>query len=198
MRITMIGSPPEPPFLLVANHLSYIDAMLVLCCVDGILISKADVRHWPVFGHLAWLSDALFIDRSIAREVVRVNALIVEALEHGDGVVFFPEATSTRGMDVGRFRSPLLAFPAEQGMPVHYATIGYETRRPDPPAALRVCWWGTMTFLDHLYRMLTLRGIDARIQFGERPVTHEDRKELAGLLREGIVAHFSPVRQADD
>jgi 1-acyl-sn-glycerol-3-phosphate acyltransferase len=198
MSVRVTGTPPRRPFCLVANHLSYVDALLVSVCVDAVLVSRADVRHWPILGHLAWMAGTLFIDRSLSRDVIRVNELIMEAIKRGDGVVFFPEGTSTRGVDVGKFRSPLLAFPVEREMSVHYATITYRTHAPDPPASQSVCWWGDMTFVDHVYGLLTLRGFEACIHFGETPVRDANRKNLARRLRSAVASHFVPVSQSTE
>ena len=195
MQVEVVGSPPAPPFCLVANHLSYVDALLMLNCVYGILISRADVRQWPLVGHLAWLAGTLFIDRTSPKDVVRLNQGIEEAFLQGEGIIFFPEGTSTRGVNVGSFNSSLLAYPATSSVPVHYASIGYKTDPDDPPAAQAVCWWGDMTFLEHLYDLLTIRRFRTLIHFGENPVTHSDRKELTNILRDKIEMNFVPVIQ---
>lgn len=195
MRVKTIGSPPRPPFFLVANHLSYIDVLLFMTTVRGALISRADVRHWPLIGHLAVLSGTIFIDRARAKDVVRVNTLIKSALTEDQGVILFPEGTSTRGIDVGSFHSSLLAYPATAAMPVHFASISYRTIGNTPPADQTICWWGNMTFMDHFYNLLTIPRFETLIHFGEKSVTRLDRKELAETLRNSIRSNFVPIIQ---
>ncbi|GMQ81248.1 MAG: lyso-ornithine lipid O-acyltransferase [Rhodothermia bacterium] len=197
MTRTVTGKAPLPPFCLVANHLSYIDILLMLTQVRGVLISRADVRQWPIIGALAYLVGSIFIDRSSARDVVRVNARIESVLSRNRGIIFFPEGTSTRGAEVGPFRSSLLEYPAQTGIPVHFATISYRTVPGDPPACESICWWGGMTFSSHLYELLTIPRFEALIHFGETPVSGRKRKDLTNRLREKIAEKFIPVIQKD-
>jgi len=195
MRVITIGSPPQPPFFLVANHLSYIDVLLFMTAVRGVLISRSDVRRWPFIGHLAVLCGTIFIDRTLAKDVVRVNTLIERALTEDQGVILFPEGTSTRGIDVASFHSSLLAYPATVCMPVHYASISYRTIGNAPPVDQTICWWGNMTFLDHFYNLLTIPRFEALIHFGEKSVTESNRKELTETLRNSIRSNFVPIIQ---
>lgn len=195
MKRTVTGRAPLPPFCLVANHLSYIDILLMLTQVRGVLISRADIRQWPIFGTLGYLIGSIFIDRSSAKDVVRVNAMIESVLSKNQGIIFFPEGTSSRGAEVGLFRSSLLEYPAQTGFPVHYATISYRTMPDDPPASKSICWWGDMTFSNHLYELLTIPRFEALIHFGANPVSGRNRKELTNRLREKITERFIPFIQ---
>ena len=197
MKKQVTGNAPRPPFCLVSNHLSYVDILLFLSLVRGVFVTRADIRQWPILGYLAYLSGSLFIDRSSAKDVVRVNSLIEGVLSKNQGVIFFPEGTSTRGKVVGPFRSSLLEYPAQTETPVHFATIRYETIPGSPPASETICWWGDMTFSDHLYTLLTIPRYRALIHFGETPVCSRDRKQLTTKLREKIMENFVPVIQID-
>src|SRR5262245_60945319 len=57
MRITVSGRPPSGPFLLVVNHLSYMDIPLIATQVDAAFVAKADLRHWPILGHAFLAAD---------------------------------------------------------------------------------------------------------------------------------------------
>ena len=192
MKHVVVGTPPEPPFCLVANHLSYIDVIVLHACTKGVLISRADVAKWPGIGFLARIAGTLFINRRRIRQIVDINDQIREVLDRGDGILFFPEGTSTSGDDVSRFRSPLLNYPAALSYPVHFAAIDYKSDTFD--VRTHVCWWADMTFVDHLYTLLTKPGFQARVRFGEEPVVESDRKELAARLEKRVRALYEPVR----
>jgi 1-acyl-sn-glycerol-3-phosphate acyltransferase len=176
-RLFVDGPIPEPPFCLVSNHLGYMDIFVMSATVQARLVSRADLAHWPAIGWLARHFGTLFLDRKRIRDIPYVAAQMKDVLEEEDGVVFFPEGTSSSGDDVLPFRSPLLNVPVELGMPVHAAAISYF--RPTGDARTDVCWWGDMTFADHLYRLLGLRGFEARIVFGPDVIQGSDRKQLA-------------------
>ncbi|NNF03955.1 MAG: 1-acyl-sn-glycerol-3-phosphate acyltransferase [Rhodothermales bacterium] len=192
MRRVVIGTPPEPPFCLVANHLSYIDVLVLHACTKGVLISRADVAKWPGIGFLARIAGTLFINRRRIRQIMDINEQIRAVLDRGDGVLFFPEGTSTAGDDVSRFRSPLLNYPAALSYPVHFAAIDYKSDSFD--VRKHVCWWADMTFVDHLYTLLTKPGFQARVRFGNAPITESNRKELAARLEDKVRALYEPVR----
>lgn len=192
MRRIVVGDPPEPPFCLVANHLSYIDVIVLHACTKGVLISRADVARWPGIGFLARIAGTLFINRRRIRQIVDINEQIGRVLDRGDGVLFFPEGTSTAGDDVTKFRSPLLNYPAAVSYPVHFAAIDYKSDSFD--VRTHVCWWADMTFADHLYTLLTKPGFQARVRFGDEPVIESDRKELAARLEERVRELYKPVR----
>jgi 1-acyl-sn-glycerol-3-phosphate acyltransferase len=193
VRVTVCGPVPRPPFLLVANHLSYLDILVLAANLPCIFVSKTEVQDWPLMGRIVRTLGTIFVDRSSRRDVPRVLAQMEEALGRGLGVVLFPEGTSSRGATVEPFKSPLLALAARLERPVHCAALGYRTRPGDLPADLAICWWGKVPFLPHALRLLRLRGGEATITLAEEPIVEPDRKRLAERLREAVLACFEPV-----
>ncbi len=193
MRVQIVGSPPKPPFILVANHLGYIDIVLVRLVVEAFFVSKAEIAAWPFVGWLTTLAGTLFLDRRSKRDLHRVNSLLDTILDSGNGIVIFPEGTSSSGHGVKVFHSGLLAYPAMTGFPVHAAAIHYSIPLPDSDPSHRICWWGDMTFVDHLYSLLSLPGFDARISFAPDPVVNDSRKELALSLAQQVEDLFEPI-----
>jgi 1-acyl-sn-glycerol-3-phosphate acyltransferase len=179
-EVGVAGPPPAPPFVLVANHLSYLDVLVLASRVPGcVFVAKADVRDWPLLGPVCRGFGTIFIDRQDRRDIPRALRRIERALTEGDGVVLFPEGTSTQGATVGSFHSPLLALPARSASPVHAAAIGYQS--PE------VCWWGDKELLPHLLHLCEMPCIEARVCFCEAPVADTDRKRLAEELRAAVL-----------
>jgi len=193
VRVELVGAPPPRASLLVANHLSYLDVLVLGAHVDAAFVSKAEIAHWPLIGRLARDFDTLFLVRERRRDLPAMNAQIARALGKGIGVVIFPEGTSHRGDTVHEFRPSLLAPAAEDGLEVWAACLGYRTAPGDPPASTHVCWWGDAPFGPHARALVRLRGIEARIEFLPRPERHPDRKELASRLRAAVLERFVPV-----
>lgn len=186
LEVRVQGSPPSPPFLLVANHLGYLDIPLLASRLGARFVAKSEVRSWPVIGLLARSVSTIFVDRTRRRDVVRVGGRIRNALAEGDAVVLFAEGTSTAGHDVAPFRSSLLAEAAEAEIPVHYATLRYRTPAGEPSAEEAVCWWGDMTFTPHFLGLLGLTSIEATVVFGAEPIRSRSRKQLAARLNEAV------------
>lgn len=193
VRVRVSGEAPRPPFLLVSNHLSYLDILLLAAHLPCVFVSKLEVRTWPLMGRIVRTMGTIFIDRSSRRDVTRVLAEMEDALGRGLGVVLFPEGGSSRGATVEPFKSPLLALATRLERPVHFAALSYRTPPGDPPAHLAVCWWGDMPFLPHARELLRLRGIEATLVLAPEPVAEPDRKRLAERLREAVRERFEPV-----
>lgn len=193
MRVDVQGVAPRGPFLLVSNHLSYVDVVALASRLECVFVAKSEVERWPVVGRLCRGVNTIFVDRRNRRTLPRVLDAVERSLGEGSGVVLFAEGTSTGGARVAPFRSPLLEHAARERVPVHFASISYRTPPDEPRAREAVCWWGDMTFLRHFYGLLTLPHFDARLAFGGHTVWAGDRKVLAGRLWLAVNAQFVPV-----
>ncbi len=195
MAIETHRSPPTShtaSHLLVTNHLSYVDIVLLASQVPGIFVAKKEVRRWPIWGSLARLMGTIFLDRGRRRDTLLATAQIDKALARGETVILFAEGTSTEGSMVQRFKPALLEPAARAGVPVHYASLSYHTTALGPPASEAVCWWGDMRFLPHLMALCRLPGFRARIDFGDDPIVDWDRKSLARRLHHAVSYQFVP------
>jgi 1-acyl-sn-glycerol-3-phosphate acyltransferase len=192
IRLAARGPTPAPPFLLVANHLGYLDVIVLASLVDAVFVAKREVRDWPLFGPLARAIGCIFVDRDSARDALRVGATLQSAVRGGRGVVLFAEGTSSDGSTVLELRPALLDWPARARQEVHTASLSYHTTAGDPPAAQALCWWGDMAFLPHLAGVCRLGPSTARVVFGGETIAAPDRRSLARALRAGLLANFTP------
>lgn len=193
MRTTVHGVPPEPPFLLVTNHLGYVDIPLLAAQRDCTFVAKSEIAGWPGAGTVCRAVDTIFVDRQNRRDLLRVGEKIAAALDEGRGVVLFAEATTSAGDTILPFKPSLLAPAAMRRLPVHYATISYRTTPGEPAASQDVCWVGDEAFGSHFQRLIRLSGFEARVEFGGEPISDPDRKELARRLREAMLERFVPM-----
>lgn len=193
MEIEVIGTPPKPPFFLVTNHVSYVDIAALRATVNGVFVAKVEVRDWFLAGRIVRDMGIIFIDRSRRRDIPRAGQEIIERLSDGEGVIVFPEGTSTKGEEVLPFNSSFLEFAARTDLPVSYASIGYRTPDGEPPASTMICWWDDITFMEHLFRLFMLPRYTAILDFGEETVTNPDRKQLATDLRQRVRSKFIPI-----
>ena len=193
MRITVRGTPPESPYVIISNHLSYVDIIALATQLDAVFIAKREVEEWPFLGSVIKAFDCIFVDRDNARDAIRVNREIEEAFEGRKGVLFFPEGTSSAGSGILPFNAALFRSAADRLYPVHFVTIFYRTPQTEAPASRSVCWWGDMEFMPHLKDLLRMRTFKARFVFGDRPIRAGQRKDLARQLWEAAQAQFVPV-----
>jgi 1-acyl-sn-glycerol-3-phosphate acyltransferase len=193
MQIEVIGVPPKPPFFLVTNHLGYVDIAALRATVNGIFVAKSEVKGWFLAGRIVRDMGVVFIDRKNRRDIPRAGAEIIQKLNGGEGVIVFPEGTSTKGEDVLPFNSSFFEFAAKTDLPVSYASVSYRTPAGQPPASTMICWWEDISFLAHLFRLFTLPGFTAILDFGEDRIVNTDRKQLASELHQRVKEKFIPV-----
>ncbi len=194
VRVRTHGVLPKDAQYLVANHLGYLDILVLGSQANAAFVSRADVEGWPVIGWLAKQFDTVFLERSKKRDLPGVNADLKERLERGDLIVMFPEGTSSSGEGLLPFRSPLLGPPAEHGSAVAAACIRYATGQGDPDQMHCVAWWGDMEFAPHAFAMLSVARIDANVAFAPAARRSSDRKQLAAQLQQDVAQLFDQLR----
>jgi 1-acyl-sn-glycerol-3-phosphate acyltransferase len=192
-RLRVVGEPPSPPFILVSNHLGYMDIITMNAVVPGYYISKSEVYDWPIVGGIVRHTNVLLVNRSDPRDLLRLKPVIKKIVDDGQGVVFYPEGTSTRGETVRPFMPSLFEAAAKNEIPVHYASITYKTGDGEPAADMAVCWWGDMDFLPHLLGLIQLKSFQATLTFGRDSLCNSNRKILANDLRNAVFEIFTPV-----
>jgi 1-acyl-sn-glycerol-3-phosphate acyltransferase len=192
VRIAVEGRPPSRAGVLVTNHLSYVDVLVLGALFDAVFVSRADVKDWPGIGLFARGSETIFLDRGRKRQLPGVVEHMRALVERGVQVVFFPEGTSGRGDVVMPFRSSLFEVPVRAGVVAHAAALDYRTAPGDEPAETAVCWWGDADFLPHLWSLLRLRGVDARVAFADAEIEPTTRKEMARRAQEAVQSRFRP------
>lgn len=193
MNIEVRGTPPEPPFFLVCNHLSYSDIGALRKAAKGVFVAKSEVGTWFLAGRICRDMGTVFIDRSNRRDIPRAGDEIIERLDAGEGVIVFPEGTSTKGETVLPFNSSFLEFAAARGLGVHYASLTYTTPPGEMAASRAACWWEDIGFFAHLFRLFHVSSYKAILSFGGEPVKNDDRKALARELHDRVLSTFEPV-----
>ncbi len=193
MKIEVIGEYPKAPFFLVSNHLSYTDIPALRAVIESVFVAKADIESWAVAGRIFRDMGTIFINRENRRDIPRAGAEILEKLDKGEGIVVFPEGTSTKGEKVLPFNSSFFEFAARADLPIHYASITYRIEDSEEKASNIICWWEDISFLEHIWRLFQLKEFKAIINFGCESVIKPDRKELAKELWSRVNEKFIPV-----
>jgi 1-acyl-sn-glycerol-3-phosphate acyltransferase len=177
MRLKVVGVPLERDVLFLANHLSWLDILVLAGASGTAFVSKAEVAEVPVVGWLAGLNNTVFVERS-ERAGVRGQAdALRRALASGQPVALFPEGTTEGGPEILPFRASLLAslFPP---LALDYGAAAHD-----------LAWVGEEPGLDNVRKVLARRGIVEVTLHFLAPVdpADGDRKALARAARDEIV-----------
>lgn len=213
IRIERFGEMVQDgPVLIAANHVSYMDILVLSAMGEVAFIAKTQVGAWPLFGQGAKVMRTIFVDRDRRQRAMHDRNQIQDRLRAGDALVLFPEGTSTDGNNVAPFKSSLLSVAeidlsereAEFGRPyrarVQPVSLAY-TRLNGMPMGRRnrplFAWYGDMDLVTHLWKALVAGPIDVTVHF-HPPVTVEqlgNRKALTrhceSVVRAGVIHAIS-------
>jgi len=205
IHITVIGTPVrDRGVLMVANHTSYLDIIVLGGTTPVSFVAKSEVNTWPFFGLMARLYETVFVERSRRSQAGVSRDQIRERLQEGDALILFPEGTSNDGNRVLPFKSALMgATEAVVGMdaqgrsehvpvqPVSLAYTGYYGMPMGRENRPLFAWFGDMDLVPHLWEAVTSGPIDVVVEF-HAPMTVDQmggRKPLAAraeaVVREG-------------
>jgi 1-acyl-sn-glycerol-3-phosphate acyltransferase len=176
------GAPVPVQAVLVSNHVSWLDPLVVAAHVPCVPISKADVSGWPLVGTLARGLGVVFVSRGDAGSGASALRAIRAALDAGSCVLNFPEGTTTDGEGVLPFRPGLFGLALRAGAPVVPVAIRYEPRS--------LAWTGDASFLPHYLALASSRGARVSVRFGAplRTAPGASAREVADLARAQVAA----------
>lgn len=164
------GFNPNANYLIVANHLSYLDVIILAAKFPSCFVTSKEVKETPFIGQLSSLAGCLFVDRKNKQFIKDEIFELRTALTDGMNVIVFPEATSTNGEEILRFRRPLFEASIATQKQILPITINYQKIAKQDISRLNrdiVCWYGEMTFFDHFLKVLNQREILVEIHVAE-------------------------------
>lgn len=119
-KVSGMENLPEGNAVVVANHASYVDGMLL----KGYLpyrysfVIKGEMRKIPVVHFLLRRSGSKFVERHEQSGSSRDARRIVKAAQEGESLAFFPEGTFRKEPGVSRFRAGAFVSAIRGDMPV--------------------------------------------------------------------------------
>ncbi|MFK7835742.1 MAG: lysophospholipid acyltransferase family protein [Sulfitobacter sp.] len=202
IRFRVTGRPMIERGAIVANHSSWLDIFSLNAAKRIYFVSKSEVAGWPGIGWLARATGTVFLERKRAH-ARRHTEMFQERLLAGHKLLFFPEGTSTDGLQVLPFKTTLFeAFYADgirDVISVQPVSVVYHA----PPGAEHrfYGWWGDTSFGAHL--LVTLApvrqgAIDVMYHPPLQVAAHADRKALARACEEAVRAGHAKLQIGSD
>ncbi len=183
------GAPPATgPVLLVANHISWLDILVVHATGHCRFVSKSDVRDWPLIGSLATAAGTLYIERESRRDALRVVHQMAASLQAAEVLAVFPEGTTSDGQTLLPFHANLLQAAVATHAPAQPVSIDYVDcatglRSPAP------IYVGDDTLVASLWRTLSASAITAQVRFGKPELAQgRERRAWSVDLRQRVLA----------
>lgn len=187
MELVTTGQPlpTGEGLLLVANHVSWVDAVAIHALVPCGFLAKASLRGWPIIGKLIERTGGVFVQRGNPFDLQRALDTMAAELAAGRSICVFPEGTTTYGTSVASFATLSFELAARRGvgalpMGVRYRQHGRPTQLP--------AWVGDEAFLPSLIRIAGADGLAVEVIVGERLAPLADRALAAEQARAAVAA----------
>lgn len=197
----------ERPLMIVANHVSWSDIMILGSVGELCFIAKNEVKTWPGINWLSRLQRTVFVDRQRRQDAGIQADTIAARLLSGDAMVLFAEGTTGNGNKLLTFKSALFGAPqmalAQSGLEeihIQPVAIAYNTLHGMPLGRYHqnfAAWPGDIELLPHLKNFVLQGAFDVDVSFGKTiPFTSDSkRKEIAEKTFREVRASFSSLRR---
>ena len=192
IRLSIKGRPSErKPLILIGNHCSYLDIIILGSVLPVCFVAKSEIKGWFLFGTLASLQNSIFIDR---RNFKALDSLkkISKNLSSNFAIIIFPEGTTNNGKRVLKFRASLFKiFEDDPTLGLQNFSLCYthiNSMPLDNRMRPNIAWYGEMSLITHLKRLLHYSSIGAKLQFHPTIVPHGvTRKIISEESREQVI-----------
>jgi 1-acyl-sn-glycerol-3-phosphate acyltransferase len=180
-RVRVEGAPVRGHTLLVSNHVSWLDILVLGGATGCRFVSKDQLGH-PFIHWLADQNHTVYVKRSHVKGAKDQAIAIADALEGRRPVMLFPEGTTGPGTHLLAFRSTLLeaANYAAKEVTIRPVAMDYGAAAPD------IGWWEERG-KNNVLRLLGRRGtLPVTVRLLD-PLSREgDRKQLTALAQDAI------------
>ncbi len=207
VRVRITGALSEKrPLLVISNHISWLDIMILGHQADVRFIAKSEVSGWPGMGTIARLNHTVFVERERKTKTGAKASEIATRLAGGDALVLFPEGTTSDGNALLPFKSSLFGAAKlaidEAGAETVWlqpAAVAYTRLHGTPLGRFRTItssWVGDIGLAPSIAMFLGQRAYDAELRFGE-PVAYinsSSRKQATKDLEDAVRILLREIR----
>lgn len=182
-------------FLIVSNHLSYLDVFIIFSLVPSVFVANSELKDEFLLGTVTRYAGGVFVERRNRTMLSKEIDLISNLLKEGFNVVLFPEGTTSNGDGLLPFKSPFITAAMRSSVDIVPVCIKYRKVDGEDINAVNrndVYYYGDAKFFDHALRLLSRKSVEAEmLQLEKIDVKPEHtRKELSNLAHNIISSAY--------
>lgn len=186
VKIKVNGNIPTEKCILMANHRTYYDAIVVLKDVLAFPIGKIEVQSWPLIGYAATLTGVLFVNRSNKESRRGTIDAMNEKLNQGYSIFNTPEGTTHDKPSTIKFHPGTFVEAAKNLIPVVPIAIEYQFKED--------AWIGDDTFIRHFVQCFGKWNTHIKVTYFD-PISSEDADYLINTAKNLIDSELLSIRR---
>lgn len=176
-KITVYGKEPIDSGLIVSNHRSYFDPMVILKNNLASPVGKKEVESWPLIGSVTKTTGVIFVNREEKTSRTQTLKEVRLVLENGFSIFIAPEGTTHINPTTIDFRPGSFILAAELGVPVMPVAIDYKN--------IDDAWIGDDTFIPHFLKCFSKWRTEIKVSYLE-PIISSNAEELISVSKNQI------------
>jgi 1-acyl-sn-glycerol-3-phosphate acyltransferase len=188
-KISVYGKEFTQAGLIVFDHRSYFDAVVILKNILAYPVGKKEVESWPLIGWVCKTTGVIFVKRE--ERLSRKDTLLKmkAVLEQGYSILIAPEGTSHAEPTTIYFKPGSFVLAVELGVPVLPIAIDFKN--------LDDAWIGNDTFVPHFFKCFGKWRTEIKISYLE-PILSDNVEELIAETKKVIDAEMIRFRKEWD
>jgi 1-acyl-sn-glycerol-3-phosphate acyltransferase len=167
IEVRVKGHPAQGPVLMAANHISWLDILVMHAACHCRFVAKSEIRSWPLVGVLTTGGGSLYIERGSRHDAMRVVHQMAEALQQGHVLAVFPEGATGDGITVLPFHANLLQAAIAANAPIQPVALQFMDAHTQE-RSLAPCYHDHDTLISSLWRTLCAPPLLAQVRYGDQ------------------------------
>ena len=179
IEVRVKGHPAPGPVLMAANHISWLDILVMHAACHCRFVAKSEIRDWPLVGVLTTGGGSLYIERGSNRDAMRVVHQMAAALQQGQVLAVFPEGGTGDGVTLLPFHANLLQAAISADVPIQPVALQFIDAQSHQ-VSLAPCYRDADTLVSSLWRTLCAPPLLAQVRYGDlQTAAGRSRREWA-------------------
>ncbi|MBI9041660.1 1-acyl-sn-glycerol-3-phosphate acyltransferase [Lutibacter sp.] len=185
-KITVYGKEPLVSGLIISNHRTYFDPIVILKNILAYPIAKKEVESWPLIGNFGKATGVIFVKRNCKYSREESRNQINTVLEKGFSILNTPEGTTHKESTTIRFLPGAFNLAVQLRVPVIPVAIDYKD--------INDAWVGDDTFIPHFLRCFSKWKTEIKVSYLE-PIYSNNADELIIASKKQIDAELIRFRK---
>jgi 1-acyl-sn-glycerol-3-phosphate acyltransferase len=186
IEVRVKGHPAQGPVLMAANHISWLDILVMHAACHCRFVAKSEIRRWPLVGALTTGGGSLYIERGSRNDAMRVVHQMAQALMKGQVLAAFPEGRTGDGITLLPFHANLLQAAISAEAPIQPIALQFIDAQTNE-ISLAPCYRDDDTLISSLWRTLCAPPLLAQVRYGDKQFADgRNRRVWAQDLQETV------------